>query len=42
MSSIAGEIVTEAFDYEGGRQVTVYVPAPGGHLKRSCMRVTAS
>src|SRR4051812_7618452 len=25
---IAGELVTEAFDYDGGRQVTVYVP-PG-------------
>ena len=23
---IAGEFVTEAFDYDGGRQVTVYVP----------------
>jgi enterochelin esterase-like enzyme len=26
MSSIAGELVTEAFGYDGGRQVTVYVP----------------
>ena len=25
--SIAGELVTETFDYDGGRQVTVYVPA---------------
>jgi len=25
-SSIAGELVTEAFDYDGGRLVTVYVP----------------
>lgn len=24
--SIAGELVTETFDYQGGRQVTVYVP----------------
>ncbi|SDS55023.1 alpha/beta hydrolase [Microlunatus soli] len=24
---IAGELVTETFDYDGGRQVTVYVPA---------------
>lgn len=24
--SITGELVTEAFDYDGGRQVTVYVP----------------
>lgn len=28
MSAIAGELVTEALDYNGGRQVTVYVP-PG-------------
>jgi len=28
MSSIAGELVTEALSYDGGRQVTVYVP-PG-------------
>ena len=28
MSSVAGEFVTEAFGYDGGRQVTVYVP-PG-------------
>ena len=26
MSSVAGEFVTETFDYDGGRQVTVYVP----------------
>ena len=26
MSSIAGELVTEAFGYDGGRQVTAYVP----------------
>ena len=26
MASIAGEFVTETFDYDGGRQVTVYVP----------------
>ena len=26
MSSIAGELVTETFEYDGGRQVTVYVP----------------
>src|SRR5689334_17786683 len=24
--SIAGDLVTETFDYDGGRQVTVYVP----------------
>ncbi|WP_211320896.1 hypothetical protein [Arthrobacter livingstonensis] len=24
--SIAGELVTETFEYDGGRQVTVYVP----------------
>jgi enterochelin esterase-like enzyme len=28
MSSSTGELVTETFDYDGGRQVTVYVP-PG-------------
>ena len=27
MSSIAGELVTEMFEYDGGRPVTVYVPA---------------
>jgi pimeloyl-ACP methyl ester carboxylesterase len=27
MTSGAGEFVTETFDYDGGRQVTVYVPA---------------
>jgi enterochelin esterase-like enzyme len=26
MASIAGELVTETFDYDGGRQVTVYLP----------------
>ena len=26
-SSIAGELVTETFGYDGGRQVSVYVPA---------------
>ena len=26
MSSIAGQLVTETFGYDGGRQVTVYVP----------------
>jgi enterochelin esterase-like enzyme len=26
MSSIAGELVTESLDYDGGRQVTVYLP----------------
>ena len=26
MSAIAGELVTEAFDYDGGRRVTVYIP----------------
>src|SRR5215467_7530284 len=25
-SSLMGELVTETFDYDGGRQVTVYVP----------------
>jgi len=27
MSAKAGELVTETFDYDGGRQVTAYVPA---------------
>jgi hypothetical protein len=27
--AISGEFVTETFEYEGGRQVTVYVPAEG-------------
>ena len=26
MSPIAGALVTETFDYDGGRQVTAYVP----------------
>ena len=26
MSSVEGELVTETFEYDGGRQVTVYVP----------------
>src|SRR6202034_2501760 len=26
MSSIEGELVTETYEYDGGRQVTVYVP----------------
>src|SRR5262245_41818928 len=26
MTSIAGELVTEAFEYDGGRLVTVYIP----------------
>ncbi|MCW2495526.1 alpha/beta hydrolase-fold protein [Jatrophihabitans sp.] len=26
MSSLAGELVTEMLDYDGGRQVTVYIP----------------
>lgn len=26
MTSIAGALVTEAFEYDGGRQVTVYIP----------------
>ena len=25
-SSVAGELVTEVLDFDGGRQVTVYVP----------------
>ena len=26
MSSVEGQLVTETFDYDGGRPVTVYVP----------------
>ena len=26
LSSIAGELITERLEYDGGRQVTVYVP----------------
>jgi hypothetical protein len=26
---IAGDLVTASFDYDGGREVTVYVPADG-------------
>ena len=26
MTPIAGELVSETFDYDGGRQVTAYVP----------------
>jgi len=26
MSPIAGQLVTERFEYDGGRQVTAYVP----------------
>jgi hypothetical protein len=25
--SLSGELVTETFEYDGGRQVTVYLPA---------------
>jgi len=31
MSPTAGELVTEAFDYDGGRQVTAYVPPAPPH-----------
>ena len=36
MSSIAGELVTETFEYDGGRQVTVVRPAGSarGHRVR--------
>lgn len=27
-SAVSGEFVTETFEYDGGRQVTVYVPGP--------------
>ena len=38
--SIAGELVTERFKYDGGRQVTVYVPPDPP--RQSCSPVTAS
>ena len=45
MSSIAGELITERLEFDGGRQVTVYVPpvaaeaivfAGDGHLVSLC------
>ena len=35
--SITGELITETFEYDGGREVTVYVPpaaARGGRVRR--------
>ena len=40
MPSIAGQLVTEAFEYDGGRQVTVYVRRI--RRRRSCSPVTVS
>ena len=40
MASIKGELVTETFEYDGGRQVTVYVPRI--RRRRSCSPVTVS
>ena len=37
---IAGELVTETFEYDGGRQVTVYVPPDPPEA--SCSPVTVS
>jgi len=31
MMAIAGELVTEAFEYDDGRPVTVYIPADSPH-----------
>jgi hypothetical protein len=40
---IAGDLVTASFDYDGGREVTVYVPADGPMVpRRSYSPVTAS
>ena len=40
-SSITGELVTETFNYDGGRQVTVYCPASSARGSR-VRAVTAS
>lgn len=32
MTSVAGELVTEVFDYDGGRKVTVYIPRESPEL----------
>ena len=39
-ASIAGELVTEMFEYDSGRPVTVYIPPDPP--RESCSRVTAS
>src|SRR6185503_9948442 len=31
MTSFGGQLVTEAFEYDGGRPVTVYIPADSPH-----------
>ena len=38
--SITGELITETFEYDGGREVTVYVPP--SRPRQSCSPVTAS
>ena len=40
MASIAGQLVTEAFEYDDGRPVTVYIPPDSP--KESCSRVMGS
>lgn len=35
--ALAGELVTETFDYDGGRRVTVYVPADRPEAMRGQM-----
>jgi hypothetical protein len=33
--AVSGELVTETFEYDGGRQITVYVPPdPRNRLRR--------
>ena len=39
ISSMAGELITETFGYDGGRQVTVYRPI---RPRQSCSPVTVS
>ena len=35
MSSTAGEFITETLEYDGGRQVTAYVPAAAAERSSS-------
>jgi hypothetical protein len=42
MSSMAGELVTEVFDFDGGREVTVYVPPDRPRRSRSPATVRCS
>jgi hypothetical protein len=40
MSPLAGELVTETLEFDGGREVTAYVPP--GSPEAICLLVTAS